>query len=98
MARQRPQLSLDDEQYETVARLAASQKRPIPEIVRDLVDLGIERMKKRTEQGREALLELNQLRRSIEARTGICQNNPVAEARAERERQVEAVLSTANKK
>lgn len=38
----------------------------------------------------EALEELNRVRHEIEARSGIYQGDPVAEARAEQERQMEA--------
>ena len=40
-----------------------------------------------------ALEELNALRRSIQLRTGIQQDHPVAESRAERERQRDTVLT-----
>ena len=45
-----------------------------------------------------ALDELNALRRSIETRSGIYLGNPIEEARTERERQRESVLSPVGKK
>jgi hypothetical protein len=94
MARQRIQFFLDDDQYDTVARIAKAQDRAIPELVHDLVDLGLERIKPRARTKQEALQELTLLRRSIEARQGVHPGDPVAEARAERERQMDAALST----
>jgi hypothetical protein len=96
MARQRIQLFLDDDQYDTVARIATAQDRPIPDLVHDLVDLGLERIERRTYKKRNALQELTILRRSIEARQGIHPGDPVAEARAERERQIDAAFSPAD--
>jgi hypothetical protein len=92
MARQRIQFFLDDDQYDAVARIATAQDRPIPDLVHDLVDLGLERLKRSTQKKRRALQELIALRQSIEARQGVYPGDPVAEARAERERQIDATL------
>jgi hypothetical protein len=97
MARQQAQFFLDAEQYQQVARLAETRDRPIPEVVHDLVDLGLERLKRRTQDRRTALQELTNLRRSIEQRQGTFSDDPIAEARAEREKQMNAVLSPVNK-
>jgi len=93
MARQQAQFFLDAEQYQQVARLAETRDRPIPEVVHDLVDLGLERLKRRTQDRRTALQELTTLRRSIEQRQGTFSDDPIAEARAEREEQMNAVFS-----
>lgn len=98
MAKQRTQFFLDDDQYEAVAQLAQDQERPIPELLRDLVDLALDRVKEQTRERRAALHGLSALRRSIEARSGIYPGDPVGEARMERERQRAAVFSPAEKK
>lgn len=97
MAKQRAQFVLDDDQYEQVVRLAADQERTIPELVHDLVDLGLERHQRRGLERMKALRELNALRQSVEARQGAYSGDLVAEARAERERQIDAVLFTADR-
>jgi len=92
MARQRIQFFLDDEQYDEVVRLAATRDSPVPELVHEIVDLGLERLKVRTQKRAKALQELTKLRQSIEARHGTYPGNPIADARADREQQVDAVL------
>ena len=93
MPRHRTQLLLDPGQYQAVAQLAATQQRPISEIVREFIDLGLEQMRKRRQERLRALEELNATRRQLEARVGLYPGDLVAEVRAERERQLETVLS-----
>lgn len=93
MPRHRTQLLLDPDQYQAVARLAAVQDRPISEIVREFIDLGLEQLRHHRQQKLGALQELNVMRRDIESRSGSTAGNLVADARAERQRQTEAVLS-----
>jgi len=97
MARQRIQFFLDDDQYDAVTQIATTQDRPIPDLVHDLVDLGLEKLKGRARDRQKALHRLAILRNSVEARHGLYLGDPVAEVRAERERQVNDALSTAAK-
>jgi hypothetical protein len=97
MAHQRAQIFLDDDQYEEIARLAANQERPIPELIHDLVGLGLERHRRSMQDRRTALQELNAIRQSVEARHGTYSGDLVAEARAERDRQLDAVLFMADR-
>ena len=95
MARHRAQFFLDDHQYEEIERLAATQQRPILELVHDLVDLGLENLKERPERSQQrmhVLQELKAQRQTLEARQGTYPGDLVAEARTERERERNAVL------
>ncbi len=87
---------VDPDQYQAVVQLAATQNRSISELMRELVDLGFEQLRRRRQARLRALEELNGVRRQLEVRLGIYPGNPVAEARAERERQMETVLSPAS--
>jgi hypothetical protein len=60
--------------------------------VREVFDLGPEQVRSRKQRRIKALAELNALRGRVEARSGVYSRNPVAEVRAERERQVDSVL------
>jgi len=93
MARHGMQISLDPERYQAVTDLAEHQERPVTEVVREVIDLGLEQVKRRKQRKIQALSELDALRRKLESRVGVYPGNPIAEVRAERERQVNAVLS-----
>jgi hypothetical protein len=92
MARHRTQLSFDEERYQTLTELAESPQRSIPELVEELIDLGLQRVQERKERGQRALAGLSSLRHTLEARIGIDPSDPVAEVRAARERQRDEVL------
>jgi predicted DNA-binding ribbon-helix-helix protein len=92
MARHRTQLSLDEEHYQALTELAESRQRSIPEVVQELIDLGLQRVQERKQRGRRALMGLSSLRHTLEARIGIAANDPVAEVRAARERQRDEIL------
>jgi len=93
MPRHRTQLLLDPDQYQVVARLAASQSRSISEVVREFIDLGLAQLERRRLERLQALEELTALRRDLEARIGIYSGDPVAEVRADRMLRQERVLS-----
>ncbi len=96
MPSQDTQLFLEPDQFQAIEQLATTQQRSIPELMRELVDLGLEQLRLRREERLRALQELNGARRQLEARVGTYPKDPVAEARAERERQMESVLSPAS--
>ncbi len=96
MPQQYTPLLLAPDQLQAVEQLAAAQQRSIPELMRELVDLGLEQLRRRREERLHALQELNGARRQLEARVGTYPKDPVAEARAEREEQMETVLSPAS--
>jgi hypothetical protein len=93
MPRHRTQLLLDPDQYETIVHLAEAQHRSISEIVREFIALGLRQLHEARERRLEALTKLGKLRKSIEAGAdGHSLGDPVGEARAERQLQVDAVL------
>lgn len=93
MARHRTQLFLDDDQYEAVARLAREREHSIPEQVYELLQDALSKIPEPQDKRKAALDELNALRSSIEARSGLQSGDPVAEVRAERERQRDPFFS-----
>jgi hypothetical protein len=92
MARHRTQLSLDEEHYQALADLAQSRQSTIPEVARELIDLGLRRVQGHKERGKKALADLSSLRRTLEVRIGISSSDPVAESRATRERKQDEIL------
>lgn len=95
MPKHRTQLFLEQDQYESLSELASRQQCSISEVVRALIDSGLERRREERVARLAALEELSELRekvaRRLEAR-GERLSDPVAEVRAEREAQQEAVL------
>ena len=92
MARHRTQLSLDEGRYQALTELAESRQRSIPEVVQELIDLGLQHVQERKERGRRALASLSSLRRALESRIGVDPGDPVAEVRAARERLRDEIL------
>jgi hypothetical protein len=95
MSRIQAQLAIDEDRYQEVVRLAERQERPITEILGELVDLGLERFTENRQRKFEALDELVALRQDFESRTGPYRGDLIAEVRAERDQQIERVLSRA---
>lgn len=97
MATERIPLFLEQEQYKAVRRLAQHQRRPIPDLVRDVVDLGLERAEsiegRSGKSPKDTLRDLSALRKSIEKQAGIYPEDPVGEVRGERARQIGVALS-----
>ncbi len=91
------QLLLEQDQYEAVARLARTQQRPVTEILREFVQLGLSQLEQGRQRKLDALRELNELRGELESRFGTYPGDPVRDARVDRERQMEAVLLPAAK-
>lgn len=81
-------LTLEEDQYRSVSRLARSQSRSMDDVIHDLVELGLERMKDETEAKLRTLDELASLGRKI----GPVSGDPIAEARSERETERTRVL------
>lgn len=87
MPKHRTQLFLEQEQHEALDRQARQQGRTISEIVREYVDLGLERSRAEINRRLAVLDELARLGAEI----GPISCDPLAEAREERERQMDAV-------
>ena len=80
------------EQYNTIAELANTQDRTISEVVRDIIRLGLETLERENANHQETLERLNQRRLEYHRLNGTYPGDPIAEVRAERERQIETVI------
>ncbi|MBF2008588.1 MAG: hypothetical protein IGS49_24870 [Chlorogloeopsis fritschii C42_A2020_084] len=89
---QSSQLVLEPEQYKMLAKLAKKQGRTINDVVREVVRLGLESLELRKQRRKEALERLEQTRQEIYRTQGMYQGDPIAEVRAEREKQIDRVL------
>jgi DNA polymerase III delta subunit len=83
-------LVLEPEQYETLAQIARQQGSTIPDVVREVVRLGLESFKK--QQRQKALERLVQMRQEIFQNSGIYPGNIVSEVRAAREKQIDRII------
>jgi len=98
MARHSAQLSLDEEQYQTLVELAKGQKRTVPDLAGELIDLGLQHFQERRSRKREALAHLGALRRDLRARIGTITEDPIAEVRLVREQQRDEVVRPARER
>lgn len=91
----RSQLLLEPEQYEQLREIAREQGRSISQVARDLIDLGLEALRRdreaRARRQQAALRRLRAIREAAAARCGIYEGDLLAEARAEREASDERV-------
>ena len=85
---ERVQVILDKTQRKTIARIAKREKRSMSAVLREVVERGLAERAKDEERWKTALAELAKIRKK---QRGVYRGNPVAEARAERERQLDAV-------
>lgn len=86
------QLVLEPEQYEALAQLASKQNRTVSDVARQVVRLGLESLEQKKQQRKEALERLEQMRQEIYQKHGMYEGDPVAEVRAEREKQIDRVM------
>ncbi len=91
----RTQILLEVEQHKALVRIAQQEKRSISDIMRGIIN---QYLKERTKDAKRqrailALERLTDLREKIEQRSGTYQGDLIAEARAERDEQVERVWS-----
>ena len=92
MPKHRTQLFLEETQYRRLAEMAREQERTISDVVRELVDRGLEDREREKEDKLAALDRLAEIRRSIQERVGVLPADFLAEIRAEREQQRDEVL------
>lgn len=83
-------LVLEPDQYEILAQMARQQGSTISDVVREVVRLGLESLKK--QQRQTVLNQLAQMRQEIYQTHGIYPGDIVAEIRAEREKQINRVM------
>lgn len=90
--KQRTQILLEPKQHSALAEIARLEKRSISDVVRSIVDqyLSSRAEDVRKRRARQALDKLVNMRRKIQARSGVYRGDLLAEARAEREAQTES--------
>jgi hypothetical protein len=84
---------MDQERYDEVVKLAELRDLPVAEMMSDLVEVGLEHLEEKRERRLEALDALDSLRRDLLARQGSFPDDLVSQARSERDKQTEDVLS-----
>ncbi len=87
---ERVQVLLESAQRRALARIARREGRSISEVVREMIEWGLAHRAQTRQQWKEALGRLGQMREAHRAR-GVYPGDLVAEARAEREQQNEAI-------
>lgn len=87
MAMHRTRVFLEPEQHAALRRQARQEGRTVSEIVREYVDLGLDRRRAEIDRRLAVLDELARLGAEI----GPISGDPIAEAREERDREMEAV-------
>ena len=85
---QRVQVILDSKQRLLLRKIARQEKRSMSAVLREIIDRGIAQREADAKQWKPALAQLKALR---EANQTEYVGNPVDDARAERERQVEEI-------
>jgi len=85
---QRVQILLESTQRRALAKIAKREKKSTSAVLREIVDRGLERAIHQDLRWREALGELRRIR-AMNLKRGVHHRNFVAEARAERGRQME---------
>ena len=86
MNQRRVQILLEPRQHQALQKVARQARKSLSELMREMADRYLE--ENTPEQVDETLLALDAFRR-IRGRQAVYNGNPVAEARAERERQVD---------
>ena len=91
--KQRTQILLEPEQHSALVEIAHLEQRSISDVVRSIVDQYLNSRSEdvQKQRARQALEKLIHMRHKIEARSGVYQGDLLAEARAEREAQIESV-------
>jgi hypothetical protein len=90
----RTQILLEPEQHEVLGEIARHEGRSISEVVRDILRENLPRRTAALRRRREieAIQELSRIRAGAAQRHGIIDVDLVAEARADREKQLDAAL------
>jgi len=89
----RTQILLEPEQHRALSEMAQEQDRSLSDLMRAIVSQYLEERAGEAERRRaaQALERLTALRRKIEQQSGLYQGDIVAETRAERDREMDAV-------
>ncbi len=87
---ERVQVLLERAQRRALVRIAKREGRSVSAVLRELVQRGLAERAQEQQQWRNALAQLKEIRRANQAR-GVYPGDLVAEARAERAKQLEAL-------
>jgi hypothetical protein len=91
----RAQVLMTREQRNRIHRLAQEEGRSLSDITRRALDVGLDALEGETDEalhkGLQALAKLRAIREEMRAAYGVYQGDLVAEAREERDRQMDAV-------
>ncbi len=89
----RAQLLLESEQHEALAQIAAQEGRSISDLVREIVRQHLAERTQEVERlsALQAIDRLTQIRVGLQKEHGIYQGDPLAEVRAERDKEVERI-------
>lgn len=87
----RAQLLLEAEQHQALAKIAEQEGRSISDLVREIVDQHLAERRQQTQQltALQAIERLTQIRARLQEEHGLYQSNPLADVRAEWEKEVE---------
>ncbi len=88
----RAQILLEPKQHYELREIAQREHRSISEVAREIIAGGLADRKDGRERRLAALERLQELRRDIEAHHGVYIGDPLAEARAARERQLDRAV------
>ncbi len=93
--KRRIQISLEPEQHKALVEIAQRERRSMSDTVRGIISQHLKERARDAKRQRaiHALDRLTRLREKIEQRSGTYQGDLIAEARAERDEQVERVWS-----
>jgi hypothetical protein len=96
----RAQILLEQEQHDTLRKIALREKKSLSEVAREIIGIGLEIKEQETEslwrKREDALKRLSVIREEAYQNYGIYEGDLVSEARAERNRQQENILKDEN--
>lgn len=96
----RAQILLEQEQHNTLRKIAERERRSLSEVARELIEIGLQIREKEIEnlwrKREDALQRLCQIREETYKSYGIYEGDLVSESRTEREKQQESILKDQN--
>jgi predicted DNA-binding ribbon-helix-helix protein len=91
----RTQILLEPEQHNALVEIAHQEERSLSDLVRRIVSQYLKERARGRQRAVQSLERLTNMRKKIERRSGIYQGDVIAEARAERDKQMEMVWNGA---
>jgi len=84
---------LEFEQFRRLSTLARAEGRSISSLIREFVQYGLDARRHERRCRAAALARLTERRREMAARCGVYQGDPVADARVDRDAEIDSVLT-----